>query len=176
MRRTPADVGAVVELAQELVRRPSRGGVDPYGPVLGVLERRLGERGLPHRRLRSPAGEVVGVLVEVRGGRPGPWWVLDACVDTAPFGDTGRWSFSPTSGEVRDGWLLGRGAADSKLAAALFCHLAADLAPRGGGVRRRAGRSARRGRAHGRLRGRPRVPRRSADPEAGRGDDRLSGA
>ncbi|MFK0120116.1 M20 family metallopeptidase [Streptomyces sp. NPDC090994] len=28
-----------------------------------------------------------------------------------------------------DGWLLGRGAADSKLAAAMFCHIAADLAP-----------------------------------------------
>ncbi|MEV6330450.1 M20/M25/M40 family metallo-hydrolase [Streptomyces sp. NPDC051909] len=130
MRRTPADVGSVVALAQALVRRPSRGGVDPYEPVLGVLEGWLRERGLAQRRLRSPGGEVVGLLVEVRGGRPGPWWVLDACVDTAPFGDTGRWSFSPTSGQVRDEWLLGRGAADSKLAAALFCHLAAELAPR----------------------------------------------
>lgn len=121
---------SVVELAQELIRRSSRGGVDDYGPVLGVLEDWLTTRKLPHRRLRDADGVVVGLLVEVSGDRPGPWWTLDACVDTAPYGDTTRWSFHPTSGQERDGWLLGRGAADSKLAAAMFCHLAAHLAPR----------------------------------------------
>ncbi|MEU8763854.1 M20/M25/M40 family metallo-hydrolase [Streptomyces sp. NPDC048659] len=127
---TPSDTPSVIALAQELIRRPSRGGIDPYGPVLGVLEEWLTARALPNRRLRDPAGAVVGLLVEVRGGRPGPWWTLDACVDTAPFGDEGAWSFPPTSGEVVDGRLRGRGAADSKLAAAMFCHIAAELAPR----------------------------------------------
>ncbi|MFD6249871.1 M20 family metallopeptidase [Streptomyces roseolus] len=121
-------VRSVVELAQELVRRPSRGGIDDYGPVLGVLEEWLSARAVPHRRLYDGAGALVGLLVEVAGGRPGPWWTLDACVDTAPYGDLARWSFPPACGEVRDGWLLGRGAADSKLAAAMYCHLAATLA------------------------------------------------
>ncbi|MFF5503143.1 M20 family metallopeptidase [Streptomyces roseolus] len=121
-------IRSVVELAQELVRRPSRGGIDDYGPVLGVLEEWLSARAVPHRRLRDGAGALVGLLAEVAGGRPGPWWTLDACVDTAPYGDLAHWSFPPASGEVRDGWLLGRGAADSKLAAAMYCHLAAGLA------------------------------------------------
>ncbi|MFE0776873.1 M20 family metallopeptidase [Streptomyces sp. NPDC058861] len=121
---------SVVELAQELVRRPSRGGIDGYGPVLDVLEGWLTGRELPHRRLHGADGALVGLLVEIAGGRPGPWWTLDACVDTASYGDTARWSFPPDCGEVRDGWLLGRGAADSKLAAAMFCHIAAGLAPR----------------------------------------------
>ncbi|MYV68252.1 M20/M25/M40 family metallo-hydrolase [Streptomyces sp. SID2131] len=121
---------SVVALAQELVRRPSRGGIDDYGPVLGVLEDWLTVRKLPRRRLYDDADALVGLLIEVAGGRQGPWWTLDACVDTAPYGDTTRWSFPPDSGDVRDGWLLGRGAADSKLAAAMFCHIAADLAPR----------------------------------------------
>ncbi|MFI2740736.1 M20 family metallopeptidase [Streptomyces sp. NPDC018711] len=120
---------SVVELAQELIRRPSRGGVDDYGPVLGVLEGWLTVAGLPHRRLHDAGGVLVGLLVEVAGSGPGPWWTLDACVDTAPYGDTTRWSFHPASGQERDGWLLGRGAADSKLAAAMFCHIAAGLAP-----------------------------------------------
>ncbi|MDN0199151.1 M20/M25/M40 family metallo-hydrolase [Streptomyces sp. S.PNR 29] len=118
---------SVVALATELVRRPSRAGIDDYGPVLGVLEGWLGGRGLPHRRLYDGEGRLVGLLVEVSGGRPGPWWALDACVDTAPYGDEGAWSFPPDCGDVVDGWLRGRGAADSKLAAALFCHLAAEL-------------------------------------------------
>ncbi len=121
---------SVVVLAQELVRRPSRGGIDDYGPVLGVLEDWLTARELPRRRLYNDAGALVGLLIEIAGGRRGSWWTLDACVDTAPYGDTTRWSFPPDSGDVRDGWLLGRGAADSKLAAAMFCHIAADLAPR----------------------------------------------
>jgi succinyl-diaminopimelate desuccinylase len=121
---------SVAALARELVRTPSRGGTDDYGPVLGVLERWLAGRGLPHRRLRDPDGDTVGLLVEIAGSRPGPWWTLDACVDTAPFGDEGAWSFPPLAGDVVDGRLRGRGAADSKTAAAMFCHLAADIAPR----------------------------------------------
>nr|WP_237419158.1 M20/M25/M40 family metallo-hydrolase [Kitasatospora sp. SID7827] len=118
-------------MAQALIRRPSRAGIDDYGPVLGALEDWLGARGLPHRRLHhrdAPAG----LLVEIPGGRPGRWWALDACVDTAPFGDEGTWSFPPACGDVVSGWLLGRGSADSKLAASLFCHIAADLWPRAG--------------------------------------------
>jgi len=120
----------VIELAQALVRRPSRAGIDDYGPVLAVLEDWLGARDLPYRRLYDDAGRPVAVLVEVAGGRPGPWWALDACVDTAPYGDEGAWSFRPDCGDVVDGWLRGRGAADSKLAAAMFCRIAAELRAR----------------------------------------------
>ncbi|MGA5637743.1 M20 family metallopeptidase [Streptomyces cinereoruber] len=126
--RQDETIRSVVQLAQELVRRPSRGGIDDYGPVLSVLEEWLTARAVPHRRLHDEAGVLVGLLAEVAGDRPGPWWTLDACADTAPYGDTTRWSFPPTSGQVQDGWLLGRGAADSKLAAAMYCHIAADLA------------------------------------------------
>ncbi|MFI0742724.1 M20 family metallopeptidase [Streptomyces sp. NPDC021100] len=130
LQQAKARTASVVELAQELIRRPSRGGIDGYEPVLGVLEHWLAARDLPHRRLHDSAGDQVGLLVEIPGGRSGSWWALDACVDTAPYGDESAWSFPPDSGEVVDGWLLGRGAADSKLAAAMFCHIAADLAPR----------------------------------------------
>ncbi|MEU1668428.1 M20/M25/M40 family metallo-hydrolase [Streptomyces sparsogenes] len=122
-----ARAASVAALAQELIRRPSRAGIDDYGPVLGVLEDWLTARSLPHRRLNDDAGELVGLLVEIPGGRPGPWWALDACVDTAPYGDETAWSFPPACGDIVDGWLRGRGSADSKLAAAMFCHIAADL-------------------------------------------------
>ncbi|MET8013687.1 M20/M25/M40 family metallo-hydrolase [Streptomyces sp. NPDC005271] len=124
-----ARAASVIGLAQELIRRPSRAGIDDYGPVLDVLEDWLAARGLPHRRLHDAAGELVGLLVEIPGGRPGAWWTLDACVDTAPYGDEAAWSFPPDSGDIVDGWLRGRGAADSKLGAAMFCHIAADLMP-----------------------------------------------
>ncbi|MEV6999793.1 M20/M25/M40 family metallo-hydrolase [Streptomyces sp. NPDC093982] len=124
----------VIDLAQRLIRCPSRAGIDGYGPVLGVLEHWLAGRELPYRRLHGGTGDTVGLLVEVAGGRPGPWWALDACVDTAPYGDEAAWSFAPDSGEVVDGWLRGRGAADSKLAAAMFCGIAAELHGRAGAL------------------------------------------
>lgn len=125
-----ARTASVIELAQQLIRRPSRAGIDDYGPVLGVLEDWLTASTLPHRRLHDAVGELVGLLVEIPGGQPGAWWTLDACVDTAPYGDETAWSFPPASGDIVDGWLLGRGSSDSKLAAAMFCHIAADLLPR----------------------------------------------
>ncbi|MGW4412983.1 M20 family metallopeptidase [Nonomuraea sp. NPDC004702] len=85
---------------------------------------------MPWRMLYAPDGERAGLVIEIEGGHPGPTWVLDACLDTAPFGDESAWSFSPTAGDIVDGWLRGRGAADSKTAAAMFCHIAAALLPR----------------------------------------------
>ncbi|GAA2931194.1 succinyl-diaminopimelate desuccinylase [Streptomyces violaceus] len=129
MAHAAARSASVIELAQELIRRPSRGGIDDYTPVLTVLEDWLTDHSLPHRRLHDEAGQLVGLLVEIAGGRPGPWWTLDACVDTASFGDEEAWTFPPTAGDIVDGFLRGRGAADSKLAASAFCHIAADLLP-----------------------------------------------
>lgn len=53
--------------------------------------------------------------------------MLDACLDTAPFGDETVWTYPPTSGEIVDGWLHGRGSADSKTGAAIFAHVVARL-------------------------------------------------
>ncbi|MGH3601451.1 MAG: M20/M25/M40 family metallo-hydrolase, partial [Pseudonocardiaceae bacterium] len=54
--------------------------------------------------------------------------VLDACLDSAPFGDETTWTHPPTSGVIKDGWMWGRGSSDSKVAVAIFCHLATRLA------------------------------------------------
>lgn len=64
------------------------------------------------------------VLVEIAGAAPGPTLCLDACIDTAPAGDPAQWQDPPFSGAVRDGRLLGRGAADSKAGVAILCHVA----------------------------------------------------
>ena len=82
----------------------------------------------PEPQLLVDDGRPVGLVCDVVGDQPGPHLVLDACVDTAPFGDETAWAHSPTSGAVADGWLHGRGSADCKTAAAIFCHLIARLA------------------------------------------------
>lgn len=121
-----APVASIVTLTRRLVRQASRAGIDSYDGIVAAVETWLGRHGLPVERI-SDGGRVVALCTTVRG-RPGPQWMLNATLDTAGFGDLSRWRFAPTSAAVADGWLYGRGAADSKGGAALFCHLAAELA------------------------------------------------
>ncbi|MEV0536770.1 M20/M25/M40 family metallo-hydrolase [Kitasatospora sp. NPDC050463] len=100
--------------------------------MLAVLEKWFAEHALAARRLHDDAGALVGLVTEVDGGLPGPTWVLDACVDTAPTGDGTAWSFPPFAGDIEAGWLRGRGSADSKAAAAAFCHIAARVQAQAG--------------------------------------------
>jgi succinyl-diaminopimelate desuccinylase len=123
------DQDSVIELASQLVRVPSRGGIDPYDPVLDVVRTWLHKRKLPTTVLSDPHGATVGLCCEIGGAHPGPRWVLDTCLDTAPFGDESAWTYPPTSAHIEDGWMWGRGSADSKAGAAIFCHIATRLAP-----------------------------------------------
>ncbi|HUY45500.1 MAG TPA: M20/M25/M40 family metallo-hydrolase [Streptosporangiaceae bacterium] len=127
------DHDAVVKLTREMVRIPSRGGIDSYDPVLECMAAWLGGHGLACRQLAEPEGTTVALTCEVDGGKPGPRYVLDACLDTAPFGDETAWAHPPVSGEITAGWLHGRGSSDSKAGAAIFAHVAARLQDSKGG-------------------------------------------
>ena len=122
------DHDSVVELTRALIAIPSRGGIDAYEPVLDHVAAWLAEHALSAIVLRDGTGAAVALTCEVVGGRPGPRWVLDACLDTAPYGDLDAWTHPPASAQVVDGWLYGRGSSDSKVAVAIFCHIAARLA------------------------------------------------
>jgi succinyl-diaminopimelate desuccinylase len=119
------DAPSVVALTQQLVATPSRAGIDPYEPILSLLSAWLAEQGLASRQLINGSAAPVGLVCDVAGSSSGPRYVLDACVDTPPFGDLDAWRHPPTSGAIADGWLYGRGSSDCKAAAAVFCHLAA---------------------------------------------------
>jgi succinyl-diaminopimelate desuccinylase len=127
-----ADHESIVALTQQLVQIPSQAGIDSYEPILEYLEDWLSEHGLAPRRLQTanPDGsrsDTVALACDLVGAHPGPHYVLDACVDTAPFGDVDAWQYLPTSGLVKSGWLYGRGSADSKAGAAIFAHIATRL-------------------------------------------------
>src|SRR5262249_13692932 len=123
-----ADHQSVISLVQALVAEPSRGGLDPYEPIIDLVAGWLGDHGISSQLIQDrETGEVVGIASDVVGANPGPRYVLDACIDTAPFGDETAWRHPPTAAAIDDGWLYGRGAADSKAAIAIFLHVAARL-------------------------------------------------
>lgn len=123
-------VQRITEDTRALVRIPSQGGIDDPAPICVALEAMVRRAGLVPSRLLDPDGRSVGVVAEVYGERPGPTYVLDAVVDTAPVGDPSRWKHEPFSGHVEGGRMFGRGVADSKVAAAMFIELGRELKDR----------------------------------------------
>ena len=129
-RINSAAVDSIVDFAARLIQLPSRAGMDSPAAVLRCAHDWLTQNDLMPSYLFDDEGEVVGLYVRYSTSNPGPTLCLNACLDTAPFGDEHKWAASPTSGGVADGWLQGRGAADSKTGAAILAHVLRDLVVR----------------------------------------------
>lgn len=121
----------VVETTSELVRIPSQGGIDDPTPICKAMARALRAAGLEPEILTDPSGRPAGVVAEIAGALPGPTYALNAVVDTAPAGDPSQWATKKPFEPVLDGpWLIGRGVADSKAAAAIFVEVGRIIAAR----------------------------------------------
>jgi succinyl-diaminopimelate desuccinylase len=122
---------SIIALVQALVRVPSRAGDDDLAPIARCIEDWFVAHHVRHRVLRADSGAPLGIYAELQGAhRAGPWTVLDATLDTAGFGALDSWRHAPTSATIEDGWLHGRGSADSKAGVALFAHLLQEFAAR----------------------------------------------
>lgn len=103
-----------IVLAQDLIRRRSVTPTDDG--ALDVLGGALEALGFRVRRLRF--GEVDNLYA--RYGARGRNFCFAGHTDVVPIGDAAAWTSPPFDGVVRDGWLIGRGAADMKAAIAAF--------------------------------------------------------
>ena len=115
---------SIIKLASALVQIPSRAGIDDMEVIHDFLKDWLERKGIQCNLLNDSEGKQVGLFLHIRSKEPGPALCLNACLDTAGFGDESRWQHPPTSGIIKDGFLYGRGSADSKIAVSLFSHLA----------------------------------------------------
>ena len=126
------DANALVAFTQQLVRIPSvndpaRGlNEQPAAELVAELMRSFGWT--PQMDIVEPGRPNVIAIVD-GGGGPGPTLMFEGHTDVVTEGD--GWTVDPFGGEIRDGRLYGRGAADMKggVAAMLF---AADALQRRG--------------------------------------------
>jgi succinyl-diaminopimelate desuccinylase len=110
-----------VELAKTLIRRPS---VTPRDDgAMDVVQHALEGLGFSCRRMRF--GEIENLYA--RRGTRGPNLCFAGHTDVVPPGEEGAWSSGPFEGEVRDGVLYGRGAADMKGGIAAFIAAASQV-------------------------------------------------
>ncbi len=117
-----------VALARALIRCPSVTPAD--AGAIGVLADALESLGFTCHRLTF--GEPAIANLYARLGDAGPNFCFAGHTDVVPVGDTAAWTRDPFAGEISDGRLHGRGAADMKGAlAAIVAGIAAFLAERG---------------------------------------------
>ncbi|AML50998.1 succinyl-diaminopimelate desuccinylase [Falsihalocynthiibacter arcticus] len=112
-----------VSLTAELIRCPSVTPVE--GGALVLLETLLSEAGFECTRV-----DRAGVSnLFARWGRRGAnqTFGFNGHTDVVPVGDLAAWTVDPFGGEIRDGWLFGRGATDMKSGVAAFVAAAIDF-------------------------------------------------
>ncbi len=113
-----------VSILQDLLRCPS---VTPAeGGALTLLEGILTKAGFKCHRLKFSDVDTPDVdNIYARWGKAAPHFCFPGHTDVVPVGDVNGWSFDPFGGEVRDGYVCGRGAADMK--GPIACFVAAVL-------------------------------------------------
>jgi len=102
----------VTGLASELIGIPS---VNPPGDMRDIaayIRDYLTGLGLSVSWVEPEPG-CVSLVSRIKGG-DGPTLIFNGHMDVVPIGDRDRWSWDPFGGEIRDGYLLGRGASDMK--------------------------------------------------------------
>jgi len=118
-----ADLSHAVDLTKRLIQCPS---VTPAeGGALDLLQGELTALGFECTRL--PFGEGAARIDNLfaRIGTGGPHFCFAGHTDVVPVGDLADWQFGPFSGDIADGNLYGRGAADMKGGVAAFVAAAA---------------------------------------------------
>ena len=113
-----ADLPYEIRLTRDLIRCPS---VTPEeGGALDLLQAELSAMGFVCTRL--PFGEGVALVDNLfaRLGTANPHFAFAGHIDVVPAGNVAGWTHGPFSGELVDGCIYGRGAADMKGGIAAF--------------------------------------------------------
>lgn len=110
----------LVKLCSDMLKVKSENPPGDMTEMAGFVQDYLKEFGCKYQVVEPQKGRIS--LLSHMGEREKPHLILNGHMDVVPAGDMSRWSFDPYGGEVRDGFLHGRGASDMKcgLAAMMF--------------------------------------------------------
>jgi putative selenium metabolism hydrolase len=112
---------SLIEFTQRMVRQKSFSGEE--GPVTQIIVEEM--KALNFDKVWvDENGSAIGVI---EGAQPGRTILFDAHTDTVGIAPGSVWTKEPFGGEIIDGYLYGRGAADMKGALAAMVHAAASL-------------------------------------------------
>ncbi|MFH2112921.1 MAG: YgeY family selenium metabolism-linked hydrolase [Spirochaetota bacterium] len=113
----PLESNALISFTQRLIR--ARSITAGEQEVVGVLSTEMEQLGFD-RVLVDEFGSIIGII---EGTQPGPTILLDGHCDTVDA-QASDWKHEPWAGEIENGRLYGRGAADMKGSLAAMVHAA----------------------------------------------------
>lgn len=116
----------ITEFTQKLVATPSQNFVDSESGVAELVSEKLQSLGFKPEIIGPKEHPSVICHIKKENSSTTIW--LESCLDTVPAGDIAKWEYPPFEGKIVGNKMYGRGTADSKVAIALFCHLAKELA------------------------------------------------
>ncbi|WP_257348200.1 M20 family metallopeptidase [Pseudalkalibacillus decolorationis] len=102
----------LIELCSSLIRIPSENPPGDSTEVSQFIANYLNQYGL-EADWHEPADKMYNLVSNI-GQEDGKHLIYCGHTDVVPAGDLSKWDFDPFSGEVKDGWILGRGASDMK--------------------------------------------------------------
>ncbi|MEO6115767.1 MAG: M20/M25/M40 family metallo-hydrolase, partial [Jatrophihabitantaceae bacterium] len=103
----------VVELLSDLIRINTSNPTHPERPAAEWVAEKLAEVGIESTILESDKGRA-STIARISGSNPDrPPLLIHGHLDVVPA-DASEWSVDPFGGEVKDGYLWGRGAVDMK--------------------------------------------------------------
>ncbi|MGV9169828.1 MAG: M20 family metallopeptidase [Promethearchaeia archaeon] len=102
----------IVSLAGDLIKYPSENPPGDMSEIGEFVVGYLSNYGLDCETHEPEPGKI-NIICRLGSGKD-KRLVLNGHLDVVPVGDEDDWSFPPFSGEVKDGFLLGRGASDMK--------------------------------------------------------------
>lgn len=112
---------ALIYFTQRLVQQPSLTGEE--GSVIHIVIEEMRALGF-NKIWVDENGSAIGII---EGTQPGKTILFDAHVDTVGIAPGSVWTKDPFGGEIVNGYLYGRGAADMKGALAAMVHSAASV-------------------------------------------------
>jgi len=116
----------IIEFTQKLVTTPSQNFIDSENEVAKLVLEKLEGFGFDSK-IVGPK-EHPSVICHIKKEKSSKTIWLESCLDTVPAGDAAKWEQPPFEGKIVHNKMYGRGTADSKVAIALFCQLAKELA------------------------------------------------
>lgn len=107
------DPDEVVDLARELIKIPSENPFGDLEEIINFVVDYLKANGV-ECEIRSNKKNWPVILAELEGNKPGRTLILNGHLDVVPAGDNSRWEIAPFAGQIKSGYLYGRGASDMK--------------------------------------------------------------
>jgi succinyl-diaminopimelate desuccinylase len=115
----------IIDFTRELIKIPSQNSIDSENKIANFILKKFETFGLPAKIIGSKQHPSVVCFLKKKNANKTIW--LESALDTVSVGNLKKWGVNPFNSVIKANRLYGRGAADSKIAIAIFSYLAKEL-------------------------------------------------